>query len=260
MSFSEYLSHARSGVVTFDESWAQGRAGFGGLVAALLYENMRSQIADDKPLRSLQISFVGPVAADTPFELRSQVLRSGKSVDQVQGSGLQDDKVQLSMMAAFGQARESSITVEKEASTFAEDPLAQRSLAGMEKFVPAFTQHFEFRYCTALPFTGSSGKTLRGFLRFAEPPVQIGVPELLALIDAWPPTPLPMLKQFAPASSLTWSIDFVHPMPVLAPDEFCQYEASIHHAGEGYASTSAFIRNAKGQLMAMSHQTVTHFA
>lgn len=260
MSFSEYLKQAESGEVAFDRSWAQGRAGFGGLVAALLYQNMRGLLSDDRPLRSLQIGFVGPVAPEETFQLQSEVLREGKSVTQVQGRGLQAGNVQLSMLAAFGYGRESSISVIKDPVVFSEKPEEQTSLKSLGGMVPSFTRYFDFRYITALPFAGSDNTCMRGFVKFDEAPNKIGIPELIALIDAWPPTPLPMLSEVAPASSLSWSVEFMDPLPVLGPDEYCQYEATIQHAENGYGHTLAKIWNSKGELLAISQQTVTIFA
>jgi acyl-CoA thioesterase len=259
MTFSEYLNQAKLGEVTFDESWAQGRAGFGGLVAALLYKNMVGQLSDDRPVRSLQIGFVGPVSAEMPFELKSEILREGKSVTHIQGLGVQEGDVQLSILGAFGHSRESVIEVKQERHIFPEHPDDQRDLKELGKAVPVFTQHFDFRYCTALPFEGTEETNLRGFVRFAEAPESIGIPELVALVDAWPPTMLPMLKTFAPASSLSWTIEFIHPQPQLAPDEYCQYEAKIQHTENGYGHTVAKIWNCKGELLALSQQTVTVF-
>ena len=259
MSFSDYLNQAKSNEVIFDKSWAQGRAGFGGLVAALLYENMTGLLTDDRPVRSLQVGFVGPVAADVPFELKSEILREGKSVTHIQGRGLQEGNVQLSILGAYGHGRESAIQVIKEPHLFPENPEDQRSLNEIGDAAPVFTQHFDFRYCTALPFEGTKETALRGFLRFTEAPERIGIPELIALIDAWPPTVLPMLTKLAPASSLSWTLEFVHPQPLLAPDEYCQYEAKIQHTENGYGHTVAKIWNSKGELIALSQQTVAVF-
>ena len=268
MSFSEYLESAKSGEVSFDKSWSQGRAGFGGLVAALSYQNMVEQLSDDRPLRSLQVSFVGPVAADETFTLSSTILREGKSVTHVQGVGQQQDQVQLTVLGAFGHSRSSGIQVSQSPVMFEEKPEEQRSLRSLGAMVPAFTQHFDFRYCTALPFEGTEQTRMRGFIRFSpsvlspseQATSKIGIPELLALIDAWPPTPLPMLKEVAPASSLSWTVEFMHPLPSVEPEEYCQYEASIEHAENGYGHTKAKLWNSKGELIAISQQTVTIFA
>ena len=68
MRFSDLLDAARSHPqeITIPAEWAQGRASFGGLVAALQYEALRAQVPADRPLRALAITFVGPVAPGVP--------------------------------------------------------------------------------------------------------------------------------------------------------------------------------------------------
>ena len=86
MRFSDLLDAVRSDPeVTIPAEWAQGRATFGGLVAALQYEALRAQVPADRPLRSLAITFVGPVAPDVPVSYQVEVLREGKAVSQLLG-------------------------------------------------------------------------------------------------------------------------------------------------------------------------------
>jgi len=261
MSFSTLINEVSqvASVVRINESWSQGRASFGGVVAALVYESMTLQLSDDRPVRSLHVSFVGPVAVDEPLHLESEVLREGKSVSQILGRGVQNGQTQVSVLGSFGHGRPSTIHVNDKTHVFPENPSEQTPLNFFEGVTPNFTKYFDFRYCTALPFAGCDETVLRGFVRFKSSEEKIGIAQLLALIDAWPPAPLPMLKVLAPASSLNWTVEFIQPMPALAPDEYCQYEAEIVHASNGYGHTRAKIWNSKGELIAISQQTVTIF-
>ena len=88
--------------------------------------------------------------------------------------------------------------------------------------------------------------------------------ELLALVDAWPPVSLTLLNQPAPASSLTWTIEFIQPhqgaeTKALTTD-WWSYLASIEHAADGYHHIEAKLWQPDGQLAAISRQTVTVFA
>ena len=58
MNFNQLLDAVRANpeAVCVPPSWAQGRAAFGGLMAAMVYEAMRQKISDDRPVRSLAIS------------------------------------------------------------------------------------------------------------------------------------------------------------------------------------------------------------
>ena len=54
-------------------------------------------------------------------------------------------------------------------------------------------------------------------------------------------------------------MDFVYPQPEIAPGDWLLYRATIDQAGGGYGSTQAGIWTQKGELVAMSRQTVTVF-
>ena len=262
MVFQHYLDEIQNGAqaVQIDAAWSQGRAVFGGLVAALIYQAMLKEITDARPLRSLQISFIGPVSLEGPLELETEVLRHGKSVSQVLGRGVQNGQTLVTVIGSFGHGRDSSIQVIEPANQFSDDPNKVQGMPFIEGMTPNFTQFFYFRYCTQLPFTGSKDQHLKGFVRFKDEATSIGNAELLALVDAWPPAPLPMLSKFAPASSLNWTIDFLGSNPNLSAGEFCQYQADIIHAEGGYGVTRAKIRNSAGELIAISQQVVTVFA
>lgn len=84
MIFSEMLEAVRrdADAVVIPAEWGQG-ASFGGLVAALAFEAMRAKVPQDRPVRSLAITFVGPVAPDVPVSFQAEVLREGKAVSQM---------------------------------------------------------------------------------------------------------------------------------------------------------------------------------
>ena len=95
MRFYDLLEAVRGQpqALTIPAEWAQGRASFGGLVVALQYEAMRAKVAADRPVRSLAVTFVGPVAPDVPVSFEVDVLREGKAVSQVLGRVMQEGQV-----------------------------------------------------------------------------------------------------------------------------------------------------------------------
>lgn len=261
MSFKDLIDSISQGAssIQLSDDWSQGRAGFGGLVAAVVYQSMLKELKDDRPVRSLQISFVGPVDVDAPLELKTEVLRQGKSVSQVLGRGVQNGQTLVTIVGSFGHARDSMIHVSDPNLKFEEQADSIKSMPFIPNMTPNFTQFFDYKYCTKLPFTGSQDTYLKGFVRFKDEALNVDNAGLLALVDAWPPAPLPMLKKLAPASSLNWTIDFIKPQPDLSAGEFCQYQADIIHAENGYGFTRAKIWNSEGELIAISQQTVTIF-
>ena len=113
MNFNQLLDAVRENpeALSIPPSWAQGRAGFGGLMAAMVYERMRLKLADDRPVRSLAISFVSPAAADVPIRFEVEVLREGKAVSTLLGRAIQNGQVVTLVQGNFGAGRPSVINV-----------------------------------------------------------------------------------------------------------------------------------------------------
>lgn len=260
MQFDDFLKKVgpKRSSVYLDASWMQGRAGFGGLVAALVYESMRKQLAQPKPVRCLQISFVGPVD-DGELELTSEILREGKNVSQVLGRGVQNGQTKVIVQGSFGATRESVIELSSTRLSLHGSLESANKLPYIEGAIPEFTRHFDYRYLTPFPFMGSDKRYLEGYVRFAHAPEEMREAHLLGLVDAWPPTPLPMMKHVCMASSLSWTIEFIQPQPILRADEYTQYRAEIVESSGGYAYAKAQISNEAGELIAISQQTTTHF-
>ena len=111
MTFDEILATVDgNGNGTLPEGWGQGRALFGGLVGAVLFDHLVKSVAGDRPLRSFSLSFVAP-AAPGPVALRSEVLREGKSVMQAMVTATQGDQVVSTMLVSLGAARDSSVVI-----------------------------------------------------------------------------------------------------------------------------------------------------
>ena len=119
MRFSDLLDAVRSQPLelSIPAEWAQGRASFGGLVAALQYEAMRAKVPADRPVRSLAITFVGPVEPEVPVSFEVDVLREGKAVSQVLGRAMQKGQVVTLIQGSFGASRPSEVAVTAPAGT-----------------------------------------------------------------------------------------------------------------------------------------------
>ena len=168
MTLREMLQTVRDNpqAVTVPASWGQGRAGFGGLAAALVYEVMRAQVPEGRPLRSLAITFVGPLAVDEPVSLEAQVLREGKAVSQMLGKAVQNGQVVTLVQGSFGAPRSSAIEVAAEPAPAMPPLEACQALPYIPGVVPAFTQHLEMRWgLGGLPFSGNPSREMGGWVR-----------------------------------------------------------------------------------------------
>jgi len=259
MNFSHYQGLAQSTApFTIDEKWAQGRSVFGGLSAALILTHMEAQTGlTDKDLRTLNVHFCGAIVADQECQFSCTVLSHGKSISQVQGQLMQDGKVKTLVVACFGAQRNSSLNVP--GIQLPDVKAAHESLKfpHIEGMTPNFIEHMDIRFTSNnFPFTGSDNTTMSGYMRFDDAPQCFSDAAILALIDAWPPAVLAMLKQPAPASTVTWNIEFIQPRAELETSDFLYYECDVVLADLGYAHTEGKIYHPNGKLLALSRQLV----
>ncbi|MBU1619241.1 MAG: thioesterase family protein [Gammaproteobacteria bacterium] len=267
MLFADVLQQFKAGQpdelqIEVPEQWGQGRAVFGGMASALALAHLVTELPAQIPLRSVSVSFVAPLNAG-PATVSRRILRQGKSVIQTMVEITQQGQVALVLLASFGVERPSAYKIASEtAPAFAEKALVMPKQGP----VPEFTRHFDYQIKRGvMPFSGGSSTELGGLIRFAEGHgTSAGVLELLALVDAWPPVSLTLLNQPAPASSLTWTIEFIQPhqgaeTKALTTD-WWSYLASIEHGADGYHHIEARLWQPDGQLAAISRQTVTVFA
>jgi acyl-CoA thioesterase len=264
-SFSTMLEAAKGASPTtplkLTPDWMQGRAGFGGILGALALQSMRSHVPATRKVRSLLISFVGPVTAGD-FAIHTQLLRSGKAVTQVQANLIQHGAVCCAALASFGGDRPSAVQVEPAPRPAMPAPDKALELPYIEGLTPSFTRHFVFRWALGeLPFSGKGGCEIGGWIQFRERSDCLTEEWLVALADAWPTPVLSMLTAPAAASSLTWEMGFVHlDRPVCVENAWWCYRSTVDSAEQGYVHERGAIWDPQGRLAAFSRQTSTVFA
>jgi acyl-CoA thioesterase len=265
MSLTAMLAQAAHGdQVTILPGWGQGRATFGGVVAALMAQHMQQVLGEPMRLRTLMLSFIGPVAPGE-ITLESTVLRRGKSVTQATCTLLQDGAPMAHMLASFGAARSSVLAIHPDPVADFGAPEAGIVLPYIPGVVPEFTQKIDFRINRGhVPFSSQNHGELAGWMRLRHDPElaqqACQLPHLLALVDSWPPSVLQMCSGPVPASTLSWTLDLVGDPATATPCDWWQYHAQAEVCHDGYAHIKARIANHAGQLVAISRQTVTVFA
>ena len=252
------LSDDAAQTIELTAHWAQGRAIYGGVVGGLLAGIMRRQVSDDRPLRSFMLSFVGPAQVGQA-DLTASVLRSGRSVTQVEARLTQAGQTQALAMASFGGPRDSDIVVQPPERPTAKAPEGLQEFPFVEGLTPAFTRQFDFRWASGgLPYSQQKDPDFTGWIRFREPGA-VSPEWLLALIDAWPPGLLSMCKPPAANSSMTWSVEVVTPIDDAPVDDWWFYDVEHHGAADGFGQASARIFAPDGRLAAVSRQSVAIF-
>ncbi|HEY2734401.1 MAG TPA: thioesterase family protein [Polyangiales bacterium] len=241
------------------EDWAQGRATFGGLIAALGIRALARTVDAQHSLRSFVIDFAGPTE---PGEVQIEVepLRAGRSLTHSRGRLSQAGQVRAEIVGAFGATRATTLHLVGEPPPRAAAPEEAIRLSYIEGVMPKFTQHFDYRWTSdCSPFSAAARGHVGGWVRpLDDEPVDAAV--LAALTDSFPAAIVPMMQAPAPNSTVTWLVNFVGRDLTAAPRSFWRLEGETDAVGDGYASEHAKLWDANGELRVISHQLVAEFS
>ena len=263
MNFNDSMSAVRetaSHTVNIPEKWGQGRATFGGMLVAAMFEKIIPHIAPDRPVRSVMVSFVAPVAPGE-MQVMLKVLREGKAATQVQATAYQNDQACAVVLASFAGDRESMVAVETGTAPVFIAPDEVQAFPFISGVTPDFTQYFDYRYTLGkMPFMGSNQTEMGGWIKLREDSERpVSVAAILALLDAWPPAVFSMLKKPASGSSLTWNISFVNVPEDCSANDWWQYQADIRSSAHGYSHIDSTLWDKHGKVSVLSRQTVSVF-
>lgn len=242
-----------------DPIWGQGRAVYGGIVGAGLARAMASSVPSEKTLRSLSITFAGPVQSGA-LECFTDVIRDGRSATFVSGRIVQEGSARATATGTFGVSRDSAVYVPGVERPDAPAPETLTAMPYFDGLMPSFTQRLEFRYTHGqYPFSGVGGTSIGGWCRFRDANEGGDASGMLALIDSWPAPALQNMKIPAPASSITWSVDIFTERPDARLDEWWYFDARTSFVADGYTSFEASLWAPDGQYVARSCQLVGVF-
>ena len=169
MLFSQTLAsiqpHDKGWSAGVGEDWSQGRATFGGMVAALGNEAMRRLVPADRQLRELETVFVGPTLAGA-VHIEAEVLRVGRAVTIASARLRSAEKIAATLTGIYGAARSTAITVAPSTSADVARVEDLRDPGPALDAGPAFLQHFGFRWAEGTrPFAGSTSRRSKRALR-----------------------------------------------------------------------------------------------
>jgi acyl-CoA thioesterase len=246
---------------TFTDDWGQGRAAYGGLVAAWGVEALRTLVPADRDLRTLTGTFVGPLEPGS-FDVSALILRSGRAVTMGEARITQADRTLAVFQVAYGADRPTRLETPPLPMPAVPPPDGLPELPYLEGIVPQFTRHFAYRWATGgFPFTGGKEARLGGWFRLREP-VPLDSAGVIAILDAWPAPILPLSDRPIPASSITWLANVIVPPPPggWPGDAWWYYQAENVASRAGYADFEARLWTASGQLVATSRQLLAEFS
>jgi acyl-CoA thioesterase len=236
------------------DDWMQGRTTYGGFSSALALEAARSLAPDLPPLRSAQISFVGPLAGE--IEVRARFLRRGRNASWVSAEIASEAGVGLVATFVFMGPVESSLhlhEVPAPAGWIAPD----QAIRLPEVQGPRFAQlHFDRAF--ALPRSEQKLPELNWWVRLKDREGLDPMVELMLLGDALPPGVMPLIDRTSAISSMTWQVNLLTPLPETT-DGWYLLRSAGNYAEKGCSSQDMAIWNAQGEAVAVGMQSIALF-
>jgi acyl-CoA thioesterase len=238
--------------------WLQGRTAYGGLSAALCLEATTRCFTDLPPLRSAQFCFVGP--ATGLLSIKLQMLRRGRSAVHVGAELHAESGLGVRATLCFGTSRPSKLrgAFHPEMPTIAKPDACPDYFSWPNR--PNFTNHFDGRLAVGdLPVSKGGNPSMGVWLRHREAGDDTNLVRLLALADALPPAAAVLFEEWAPISTVTWSIQMLTEQPHTESGWWysnCQAES----VEQGYSTQTTTIWSNCGQPILTAQQTIAIFA
>lgn len=246
----------RTYIASLDASWLQGRTVFGGIVTALANYAMRRHVPADRPLRGLQVVFIGP-NAEGPVEFEPVVVREGKAVSLAGCTVRSAGVVTATVTAMYGAARESSLDIQPTPIKI-ETPPEKLEDVPRRSGLPSFTAHYGQRWARGgWPFSKSTDPRMSVYVRYRDEDVaRTTETHALALMDAIPSPALALLEKPGPASTLSWTLELLDHRFDFGVDEWWRLDAEVDSAANGYVVHTSHVINPAGKVAAISRQVV----
>lgn len=258
MGFADVLAAAEPRedgfALSIPEDWHQGRTAYGGFSAALALSAAMRTADGLPPLRSAQVSFVGPLYG--AVEVRARVLRRGKNASWISAEILRDGEVGLTASFVFMGPVPSALHLNDRLAPEGVLPVEQAQ-AFFNPNAPVFIQnHFDLRF--GLPRSEEKRPELCWWIRPKDFAVIDPMVALLLTADGLPPGVLPLLTPGVPISSMHWQANLLTPAPTTR-DGWWLSRSTGDYAESGCSSQRMAMWNAEGAAMMAGMQSVAVF-
>ncbi len=237
--------------------WLQGRAIYGGLSAALCLAAAQKTWDDLPPLRSAQLTFIGPASSEV--EVVPMLVRRGKSTAFITADLMSDGKLAVRASFCFGAQRD---------SRFSQVSLPAPDVPGVDACEPFFREgsgpnfagHFNSRHAAGpMPMSGDDAADICIWLQHKDSAAADSIQGLVALADAPPPAGMTMFSGPAPLSTMTWMFDVLAETP-RTEDGWWLSRSTAQSARDGYSSQEMVLWNTDGEPVMVGRQNVAIFA
>lgn len=237
------------------ETWHQGRTGYGGFSAAVALAAAQGTGGALPPLRSAQVSFVGPLYG--AIEARPRVLRRGKNATWIGVDLLRGGEVGLTASFVFMGPVESSLHLDDCGPPAELIPLGDAAELRQGEFSPTFLRnHFDVRH--ALPRREGKRAEMCWWVR---PKEHAALDATLAAVlsgDGVPPAVMPLMNPGVMVSTMTWQLNMLTPAPATR-DGWWLLRSVGTYAEAGCSSQQMQLWNADGAPILAAMQSVALF-
>lgn len=235
------------------EDWLQGRTAYGGLTSAIALAVAQGVSDDLPPLRSGQLSMVGPMAGRV--EARAKVLRQGRNATWVAAELTGEGGVGFTASFVFMRRIESVLSLDHYPLPDGVIPLDEAKPVPTDQ-APAFLRnHFEVRF--AMPKSALGEADLCWWVRPRERGGLSPEVECLLCGDVLPVAVWPLLGFNVPISSMQWHVNMLDSSP--APDGWWLIRSTSQFARDGGASEHIMQWNSAGAPAIAGMQSVAVF-
>ena len=259
-SFSEVISSIKTtgdqiSTVTVSENWMQGRTTYGGMSAALCFQAVVNNYPDLPPIRSAQVNFIGPVGGEVT--VRTKIMRQGRSVTYVSAEMIGEKGLATHAVFCFGSARISRINRDFTAKPCVADVEDSEGFFN-SGFGPSFANNYDCLLAQGgHPISGSDASEHFIWVRHKDKHAN-NLAALIGIADMPPPAVLPMFKEFAPISSMTWMMNFLKE-DISTEDGWWLMRSAADHSRDGYSSQDMQVWNKARELVISARQNVAVF-
>lgn len=249
-----FTAHDGGSRVETPENWTQGRTIYGGMTTALCWHAATLAVPDLPPLRAAQVSFVGPASGTLDFS--TELLRRGRNSAVVEVACRTAEGYAAKALFTCANARQSSVSHDLSPAPEAPGPDGVEDFHRKPPRALAFPQNFDIRFVRGgRPLSGDEPEILV-WTRLKEEEGVDPVTALLALADVLPPGAMAEMPEWGPVSTMTWGVDFHHPVTSRGWHLLHTYS---DQADDGYSLQGSDMWDAEGRRVLTARQMVAIF-
>jgi acyl-CoA thioesterase len=239
--------------------WTQGRTAYGGLTAALsVHAAQLTEGGPLPPLKAAQILLSAPVVDAATITARR--LREGRSATSVAVETVSGGQVAAHASLIFAAPRPRAIAHDFVVIPEVPGPDDCQAFSEASSLRPAFVDNFDIRKAGgAGPMSNDGPPRFLAWVRHRGAEWVDPATALVALADALPPATTAVFTDWAPISTMSWTLHICTD-EVPKPTEWLLLESSSTFTRDGYSHQSMTLWDSASRPIIQASQTVAVFA